>query len=857
MEGFISFLQQYQVEKGSQYTHTSFTNPAGSFYIPGERFDDFIKLYVSTLSSGAHLHLTEKHRDLSPFLIDLDFRFDSSQGLERTFNDQAIQEVLAVYIKYIFEYIDIETFTIYVLQKPAPVFQKNLVKDGIHVVIPDVVTSPAVQYIIRNKIMSELAPIFEKYRLVNKVDEIVDEAIIERNTWMMYGSRKPNCEPYQITAIYDAATFTTLPIKDNTADYVAELSIRNKFEATQIKFEMQEEVQTFHEELIRKKKDKMMKNTSIFQSHENMKKNVSEDLDTISKLVNILSEDRANVYEQWIRLGWCLRNIDHRLVDVWTDFSRKSPKFAEGECERLWRHMRDDGLGIGSLHMWAKEDNPEAYKDLMQNSLQYLMWEAKSQTHHDIAKVVHFLYKYEYVCVNIKSNDWYQFKNHRWVECNTGYTLREKLSTDICCRFFEASAECSRRAIQAGDEEQKKLAETSKKFTDIATNLKKSSFKENIMKECRDLFYHYKFEEKLDSRPHLIGFENGVFDLDAFEFREGRPEDYISFTTKINYVPYDQYSPFAEPVDVFLSQIFPKQHMKDYTLGLLSTFLSGNIKEQKFNIWTGTGSNGKSKLIDLFECCFGEYCCKLPITLLTQKRVASNAATAELARTKGKRFACLQEPSEDEKLNVGLMKELSGGDKIMARALYREPIEFKPQFKMILTCNQLPNVPSDDGGTWRRIRLVEFTSRFCENPQLENEFSMDHHLSEKFENWKEYFMSLLLEYYRTYDISGTPEPEEVLKCTKEYQKNNDTMLEFVESQLERAAPEESVSTVDCFNCFKNWCKDNNIAITSGYRRSTFIKNITKHMTSKPESVGGVQAWRSWRFKSSLDALDGL
>ncbi len=104
----------------------------------------------------------------------------------------------------------------------------------------------------------------------------------------------------------------------------------------------------------------------------------------------------------------------------------------------------------------------------------------------------------------------------------------------------------------------------------------------------------------------------------------------------------------------------------------------------------------------------------LPIALLTQKRAASNSAQGELERTKGRRFAVMQEPSEQDKINIGFMKELSGNDRILCRALYKEPYEFKPQFKMILTCNELPEVPSDDGGTWRRIRVIEFLSKFCE-----------------------------------------------------------------------------------------------------------------------------------------------
>jgi P4 family phage/plasmid primase-like protien len=275
--------------------------------------------------------------------------------------------------------------------------------------------------------------------------------------------------------------------------------------------------------------------------------------------------------------------------------------------------------------------------------------------------------------------------------------------------------------------------------------------------------------------------------------------------------------------------------------------LDGNHRYLMGDFTVSHNSNGKSVLIDLFEHSFGDYCCKFPVTLLTQKRAASNAASSELARAKGKRFAVLQEPSEDEKLNVGLMKELSGGDKIMARALFKEPFEFKPQFKMVLTCNHLPNVPSDDGGTWRRIRLVEFTSRFVEDPDPEkpNEFPMDKELHTKFVDWREQFMALLIEYYKKYINTGIKEPEEVLHCTREYQKNNDFYLEFKDDKIENDEM-AFLSVNDAFTTFKYWQKENNSNVK--IKKRDFMLALDK-MCGKRVTISRVEGWKGFRIKS--------
>lgn len=853
---FCSHIMRYKVEKGSEFTHTSIIKPSGAFYIPTDEMDLFYEEYQKALNAGEDLYMTEKHRDISPFLIDLDFKFEKGEKLHRMYNIDMIENVIKAYATKVQDYVYTpETFPIYLFEKPLPSVDKGIIKDGVHIIIPDIVTKPSVQFLVRKDLLSTMSELFAHMNCINSTDDIVDEAVIERNNWQMYGSKKPNCEPYKVTHKYVWSsldgTLTPLALDETPSQLVEILSIRNKYDANNIKIEKQDVVKEFEKEVSNKRKQKM---SNALQTSINTRKNVIENLEHVCRLVDILSDERANNYTDWISVGWCLRNIDYRLLEKWIEFSKRSPKFEDGECEKKWNYMRDDGLGMGTLNMWAKKDNPERYIEVMKQDISSLIYISRNETHYDVACVVHFMFKHEFVCASIKSNLWYQFVDNRWKSCDSGHKLSCKLSTEVFKRYSAAAAEYHARASTTENEnEQSIFSDIGKKLAGIATKLKNGPFKENVMRECRSLFYVDKFDEKLDSKCHLVGFDNGVYDLEMNEFREGRPEDYISFSTGCNYIEYDETNHYVQQMHKFLSSIITKDHIREYMLLLLSSFLNGNIREERFHIWTGSGSNGKSKLIELFEDSFGDYCCKFPITLLTQKRAASNAASSELARSKGKRFAVLQEPSEDEKLNVGLMKELSGGDRIMARALFKEPFEFKPQFKMVLTCNHLPNVPSDDGGTWRRIRLVEFTSKFVQDPDPEkpNEFPMDTELSTKFGDWKEHFMSLLIEYYKKYTTTGIKEPEEVLKCTKEYQKNNDFYLEYKDDKIENY--EMGFLTVnDAFSTFKYWQKESGSTVK--IKKREFLTAMDK-MCGKRVTVSRVEGWKGYRMKPE-GGLDG-
>jgi P4 family phage/plasmid primase-like protien len=477
-------------------------------------------------------------------------------------------------------------------------------------------------------------------------------------------------------------------------------------------------------------------------------------------------------------------------------------------------------------------------------------------THYDIAKVIYQLYQQDFVCSSFKNKTWYEFKGHRWVETDCGLGLRVKFSEEVWKVYKCESMEYNQKAVNCNNNtDQETFSKVARKLDEISSKLRNSAFKESIMKECSELFYHEKFEDKLDSCTQLMCFKNGIYDLETGTFRPGRPDDYISFSTNINYITYDPFHPIMDSINEYIGQVLTRPAVKEYVLKLLGTFISGQVKEQKFYIWTGSGANSKSVLVELFEKCCGDYCCKFPITLLTQKRCASNAANSELARAKGKRFACLQEPSQDENINIGLMKELSGGDKIMARALYKEPVEFNPQFKMLLLCNHLPHVPSDDGGTWRRIRVVEFTSKFVDdpNPTDQNEFLIDYDLPERAkQDWREHFMALIITYYHKYKLEGITEPAEVMKCTTDYKSQNDHIQYFVDTFMEEK--KGSVATLDDIHSeMRRWIKDDCVPIKapSKMEMEKMLNGKVGKNKTKCGNYGEGRGYKNFRVKNGF------
>ena len=830
------------------YSHTSIGKPQGSYFVKPSETNKFMEIYHKTVfEENIPIYLTEGIKDMenTPLKIDLDFRYYANKA-ERLYKFDDIGKICQKYMEIIEEYVDEpddEERLFYILEKPCPTIDKDKsgkektndkgefrIKDGVHIMAPGIVTVDYLQLKFRDHVYKSAGDVFDLYNFDNSYADVFDRAVIDRNNWQMYGSTKPGQPPYlvsKIIRVFKDRYEEVVNIPD-TKELVYLLSVRNKYDSSLLKPDKEEEVynsqtnKTKQRHISRKKK----KNAVTYLSKKN--------LELVKKYVECLNKERANSYSTWIELGWCLNNLhnkDNQLLDVWINFSNVSgySDTCKSECTELWEEMCKEGLGMGSLKLWAKEDDElkynEAVKDDVFGPVMCAVKGGKGSSY-DVAKIMKILYHDFFICVSIKDHKWFYYDGdlNRWNLDDKGIRLKEKISTEIWRLFNDFKIKESSAANNDPDLGEGAHAQNALNIAKVMNRLKDTPFKSNIMTECEELFYdkEKQFLDKLDSYNHLLGFNNGVYDMKLEEFRIGRPEDYISKSTNINHIDYDPQSPEIMQINDFYKKIAVIESVRKYLLIRSASFLSGSTRDESFDIYSGKGGNGKSKHMELMEAIFGDYAVKLPIQLLTAKRAASNSATPELARTKGARLCSMQEPDDTCRINVGLMKELTGGDKIQARALYGEPIEFKPQFKMVLCCNDKPLLPPNDEGTWRRVRNTEFTSKFTYAEELDADsvldFIRDNDLSEHFEGWAEPFMSLLLHYHTIYRQEGLRVPDEIIEYTSEYREKNNHFRDFINDRLEYDPnSSEGLSVDKIYDVYKQWYSANNADHTTRSR----------------------------------------
>jgi len=210
--------------------------------------------------------------------------------------------------------------------------------------------------------------------------------------------------------------------------------------------------------------------------------------------------------------------------------------------------------------------------------------------------------------------------------------------------------------------------------------------------------------EDLDADPWLLNVRKGTLDLRTGELREHRRADLITKLAPVDYNPAAR----SELWDRFLDETMGGDaDVIDFLQKAAGYSLTGDTREEVIYFGHGPAAAGKSTFITAAKNVLGDYATTADFETFLARRFGGGIRN-DVARLAGARLVSSIEVDEGKRLAEGMVKELTGGDSVTARFLYKEHFEFKPQFKLWLIANHQPRVRDDDEAIWRRIRVIPF-----------------------------------------------------------------------------------------------------------------------------------------------------
>lgn len=334
--------------------------------------------------------------------------------------------------------------------------------------------------------------------------------------------------------------------------------------------------------------------------------------------------------------------------------------------------------------------------------------------------------------------------------------------------------------------------------------------------------------DQLDTDINLLNLRNGVLDLKTMELLPHSPDRLI---TKLANVDFDKEAD-CPVFEKFLAKIFDGDvGIISYVQRVVGYALTGDISEHCMFILYGTGRNGKSTLLNVFDLLLGDYHSKAEARSFLKQR--NEGVRNDIAALRGARCASASEAAEGAKLNEPLIKELTGGDIIKTRFLYKEYFEFKPQFKIMMAVNSKPEVVGMDEGMWSRIRLIPFVITI---PKA----ARDKHLISKLEAELSGILNWAIAGLKEWREHGLNEPQVILDEIEAYRDEMNLVHRFIGDGTFRKET-SVVGATELYECFKLWCEEEGESYLSQKqfgRRMTEMGFVRKRRSIHGQTVTG-------------------
>jgi len=335
-----------------------------------------------------------------------------------------------------------------------------------------------------------------------------------------------------------------------------------------------------------------------------------------------------------------------------------------------------------------------------------------------------------------------------------------------------------------------------------------------------------------DQRPWLLNCGNGTVDLRTGELGPHRRADLLTKLVSVDFDP----GAACPRWEAFLLQVMGgSAELVMFLQRAVGYSLTGATVEQVLFLLYGTGANGKSTFTETLRALLGDYATQAEFTTFLAR--TSDSVRNDIARLVGARFVSASEAEGGRPLAEAVVKQMTGGDIVTARFLFKEFFEFRPDFKVWLAANHKPSVRGTDHGIWRRIRLVPFAVTIPPEQR-------DNRLPEQLRAELPGILAWAVRGCLAWQRAGLGVPPEVLAATESYREEMDVLAGFLD---EHCISQDGVfvETKELYAAYATWAEG---AGEKKLSKKWLAMRLAERGFTSGRGLRGVRGWRGLRLR---------
>lgn len=590
----------------------------------------------------------------------------------------------------------------------------------------------------------------------------------------------------------------------------------------------------------------------------------SDDPVAISRyLIPMISKKRLEKENYWIDIGKVLFSIyngDREGVEEWKRISAGT-KHPSQDCEKFYRRFHSSNLTIKTLAWYARQDSPDIYEQWHTQWYEDALFNSLECTNGDVAELVYRALWLRMFYSDKTKIKWWIFKNHHLVGSGD-IGIRTIINKEIIPIYERYRLELYNKIYDPTlrMDEKKKLEGDGAAASKVIKNLKTENFLNSLISACRCRFNVEDFDKYRDADADKMACNNCIIEVcnNRVYIRDGKPEDYMTITTGINYrKDYTINHPDVKNINRIINQMMGEiPEMCHYFWKFNASLIRGRNLDKIFPILCGEGNNGKSIYAKIVQYAFGGYSMEFPVELISAKGGQSGAARPELKQAQGMRVTMISEPDES-KIKSNIVKKYTGNDRLWFRGLFEDGQVMEQFYKFILLCNSVPDFTDLDQAMINRVAIMAFIATFVDDaPEDPDEqrrtltYKVDRTLESQMEDLGVSFLWCCVNYFDAYISEGLIQPSIMKEVNSKFWDEHDPYICFIKERMQKIDRADiSVGATMVFKAYQSWYSTRN-----GKRLEETLPAFVNHMKIK-KRLGPHKDynWQGWVIKEEVAA----